>query len=42
MAAHIEEHRGLLEALTCGDDARAADVARRHVIGFDQAIRAVL
>jgi DNA-binding GntR family transcriptional regulator len=42
MAAHIEEHRGLLEALTGGDDARAADVARRHVIGFDQAIRAIL
>jgi DNA-binding GntR family transcriptional regulator len=42
MAAHIKEHRGLLDALTGGDYARAADVARRHVIGFDQAIREVL
>jgi DNA-binding GntR family transcriptional regulator len=42
MAAHIEEHRGLLDALTGGDAARAADVARQHVTGFDQAIRAVL
>jgi DNA-binding GntR family transcriptional regulator len=42
MAAHIEEHRGLLDALAGGDAARAADVARRHVTGFDQAIRAVL
>jgi DNA-binding GntR family transcriptional regulator len=42
MVAHIKEHRGLLDALASGDDARAADVARRHVIGFDQAVRAVL
>jgi len=42
MATHIEEHRDLLDALTGGDSARAADVARRHVTGFDQAIRAVL
>lgn len=42
MATHIEEHRDLLDALTGGDSARAADLARRHVTGFDQAIRAVL
>lgn len=42
MATHIEEHRDLLDALAVGDSARAAELARRHVTGFDQAIRAVL
>jgi DNA-binding GntR family transcriptional regulator len=42
MADHVEEHRSLLDALAGGDAARATDVARRHVTGFDQAIRAVL
>lgn len=42
MANHVEEHRSLLDALARGDAGRATDLARRHVTGFDQAIRAVL
>src|SRR5579875_2423960 len=42
MAGHVAEHRLLLEALLAGDDRAAAAIARRHVTGFDQAIRAVI
>jgi DNA-binding GntR family transcriptional regulator len=38
----VREHRELLEAIRDGDDARAAETMRRHVLGFEQAIRAVL
>jgi len=38
----IQEHRELLEAIRDGDSERAADVMRRHVEGFEQAIRRVL
>ncbi len=38
----VREHRELLEAIRDGDGARAAETMRRHVIGFEQAIRAVL
>jgi DNA-binding GntR family transcriptional regulator len=38
----VREHRELLEAILDGDGARATDVMRRHVIGFEQAIRRVL
>jgi len=42
MAAHVVEHSQLLAALTEGDADRAAEIARRHVIEFDKAIRAVI
>jgi DNA-binding GntR family transcriptional regulator len=42
MAAHVAEHRALLEALTSGDESQAARIARRHVTEFDRAIRAVI
>ncbi|HTT54898.1 MAG TPA: GntR family transcriptional regulator [Streptosporangiaceae bacterium] len=42
MAAHVGEHRELLRVLAGGDAERAADIARRHVTEFDQAIRAVI
>jgi len=42
MAAHVEEHRALLQALADGDAGRAAEIARMHVTGFDKAIRAVI
>ncbi len=42
MAGHVAEHRDLLQALADGDAGQAADIARRHVIEFDRAIRAVI
>jgi len=38
----VQEHRELLEAISGGDPARAEDAMRRHVTGFEQAIRKVL
>lgn len=38
----IHEHRELLEAIRDGDPERAEDAMRRHIVGFDQAIRSVL
>ena len=38
----IQEHRDLLEAIRDRDPERAEDVMRRHVEGFEQAIRRVL
>jgi DNA-binding GntR family transcriptional regulator len=38
----VLEHRELLEAIRDGDGARAEDAMRRHVLGFEQAIRQVL
>ena len=39
---HVEEHVELLRAIASGDAARAEELAREHVIGFEQAIRAVI
>jgi DNA-binding GntR family transcriptional regulator len=39
---HIEEHVELLQAIAAGDADRAEQLAREHVIGFEQAIRAVI
>jgi DNA-binding GntR family transcriptional regulator len=38
----VGEHRELLEAIRDGDPARAEEAMRRHVTGFEQAIRRVL
>jgi DNA-binding GntR family transcriptional regulator len=38
----IQEHRELLESIRDGDPARAEAVMRRHVEGFEEAIRRVL
>lgn len=38
----VTEHRELLEAIVDGDADRAEDVMRRHIDGFERAIRAVL
>ena len=38
----VTEHRELLEAITNGDAPQAEDVMRRHIQGFERAIRAVL
>ncbi len=42
MGAHVAEHGPLLQAVAGGDARRAAEIAGRHVIEFDTAIRAVL
>jgi DNA-binding GntR family transcriptional regulator len=38
----VIEHGEILEAISDGDAARAEDVMRRHIEGFERAIRAVL
>jgi len=38
----VHEHRELLEAISGGDADRAEQAMRRHVLGFESAIRAVL
>ena len=38
----VTEHRELLEAICEGDPRRAENVMRRHIQGFERAIRAVL
>lgn len=38
----VQEHRELLEAVLDADAERADKVMRRHVVGFEEAIRAVL
>jgi DNA-binding GntR family transcriptional regulator len=40
--AAVAEHRQLLEAIRAGDPDRAEEVMRRHVAGFERAIREVL
>jgi DNA-binding GntR family transcriptional regulator len=40
--AHVREHVELLRAIAAGDADRADDLARVHVLGFEQAIRAVI
>jgi DNA-binding GntR family transcriptional regulator len=42
MAAHVAEHRELLQALADGDAGQAAEIARQHVVEFDRAIRTVI
>lgn len=42
LAGHVDEHRGLLEAIVAGDADEAARLALDHVTGFDAAIRAVV
>ena len=38
----VSEHRELLDAIRGGDGDRAEDAMRRHVAGFENAIRRVL
>jgi DNA-binding GntR family transcriptional regulator len=39
---HVREHVDLLRAIAAGDADRAEQLAREHVLGFEQAIRAVV
>jgi DNA-binding GntR family transcriptional regulator len=39
---HVGEHVELLRAIAAGDADRADDLAREHVLGFEQAIRSVI
>ena len=38
----VAEHVALLRAIAAGDAARADELAREHVLGFERAIRAVI
>jgi DNA-binding GntR family transcriptional regulator len=42
LRAAVDEHVELLQAVLAGDGDGAADIMRRHVIGFERAIRKVL
>ncbi len=42
VAEHVGEHVELLRAIAAGDADRADQLAREHVLGFEQAIRAVI
>jgi len=42
LAGHLHEHFDLLQAVIDGDEARAADLARSHVSGFEAAVRSAL
>jgi len=42
MAGHVDEHVPLLTAIIEGDAKKASELASQHVIGFEQAIRALI
>lgn len=42
MAGHISEHGPLLEAVVAGDAEAASELARNHVVHFEQEVRALL
>ncbi|MBG6216980.1 DNA-binding GntR family transcriptional regulator [Arthrobacter sp. CAN_A6] len=42
LSRHVDEHVDLLRAIIDGDEVRAAQLARIHVIGFEQAVRGAL
>ncbi|MFW0795829.1 GntR family transcriptional regulator [Gordonia sp. CPCC 205515] len=42
VAGHVREHIPLIEAIVDGDEQVAVDLTRAHVIGFEQAVRALL
>lgn len=42
LSRHVHEHVDLLRAVIDGDEAKSAELARAHVIGFEHAIREAL
>ncbi|MBZ3906005.1 GntR family transcriptional regulator [Streptomyces griseiscabiei] len=42
MAGHVGEHGPLIEAIVAGDADKAAHLARGHVVGFEEAVRAAI
>ncbi|MEI5522805.1 GntR family transcriptional regulator [Streptomyces brasiliscabiei] len=42
MAGHVGEHGPLIEAIVAGDADKAARLARGHVVGFEEAVRAAI
>lgn len=42
VASHVGEHTNLLRTIASGDGDAAADIARDHVIGFEESVRAVV
>ncbi len=39
---HIDEHRGLIDAIVTGDGDRSAFLARAHVRSFESAVRQLI
>jgi DNA-binding GntR family transcriptional regulator len=42
LSRHVHEHLDLLDVVINGDEARAAELARVHVDGFERAVRSAL
>lgn len=42
LSEHVAEHAALLKAVLGGDPERAERLSRQHIVGFEQAIRAVI
>lgn len=42
VANHVAEHGSLLRAIAAGDGDGAAEIARAHVIGFEESVRAIV
>ena len=42
VARHVGEHTELLRTIAAGDADKAADIARVHVTGFEEAVRAIV
>jgi DNA-binding FadR family transcriptional regulator len=42
VARHVGEHTALLRTIANGDPEKAADIALQHVIGFEEAVRAIV
>ncbi|MGH3640537.1 MAG: FCD domain-containing protein, partial [Mycobacterium sp.] len=42
VAGHVREHAALLDAIVAGDADAAAALTLEHVVGFEEAIRALL
>jgi DNA-binding GntR family transcriptional regulator len=42
VARHVGEHTALLRTIANGDAEKAADIALQHVIGFEEAVRAIV
>ncbi len=42
ISSHVEEHVELIDAVLAGDATRSRAVARRHVRGFERAVRSII
>lgn len=42
VARHVEDHVALLDAIVAGESQKAYDLAREHILSFEQSVRATL